>query len=82
MPCPVGVVEGEIVQKHGLSAFVNFDKKVGRTKVRKYMRAYPTTMKSTIYSQLLYLVIPWNICMELELLLKCCSIQSQIPTEK
>lgn len=71
-----------IVQKHGLSAFVNFEEKVRRAKVRTDMRAYPISMKSPIYSQVLYLMIPWNIHTELELLLTCCSIQSQIPAEK
>lgn len=74
--------EREIMQEHGLSTFFNFEMKVRRTKVRNDTRAYPMTMKSTIYSQVLYLMIPWNIHMELELLFKCCSIQSQIPIEK
>lgn len=78
----MGVAEGEIVQKHGLSAFVNFKEKVRRAKVRKDTRAYPVTIKSTIHFQVLYLMITWNSTVKLELLLKCCSIQSQIPTQE
>lgn len=78
----MGVAEGEIAQKRGLSAFVNCKEKVRRVKVRKDTGAYPMTIKSTIRFQVLYLMIPWNSLMKLELLLKCCSVQSQIPAEE
>lgn len=78
----MGVAEGEIVQKGGLSAFFKFKEKVRRAKVRKDTRLYPVTIKRTIHFQVLYLMIPWNILMKLELLLKCCSIQSQIPAQE
>lgn len=78
----MGVAEGEIVQKRGLSAFVNFKEKVKRVKVRKDTRVYPMTIKSTIHFQVLYLMIPWNSLMKLELLLMCFSIQSKIPAEE
>lgn len=78
----MGDAEGEIVQKLGLSAFVKFKEKVRRAKVRKDTRAYPITIKSTNHFQVLYLMIPWNVLMKVELLLKCCPIQSQIPAQE
>jgi len=78
----MGVAEGEIIQKRGLSAFVNFKKKVRRAKVRKDTRAYPVTIKSTTHFQVLYLMTPRNILIKLELLLKCCSVQSRIPAQE
>lgn len=74
----MGVAKGKIVEKRELSAFVNFKEKVRRAKIRKDSRAYPVTIKSTIHFQVLYLMITWNSLVELELLLKYCSIQTQI----
>lgn len=75
----MGDAEGEIVQKRGLSAFVKFKKKVRKVKVTS---AYPMMIKSTIHFQVLYLMMPWNGLMKVELLLKCCSVQSQIPAQE
>jgi len=49
----MGVSKGEIVQKPGLSAFVNFKEKVRRAKERKDTREYHMTIKSTIPFQML-----------------------------